>query len=278
MNRIQLTPLSAWALLLFSSPLARAQEKVELPPVQGEDETPGETQGETQDDPQRPRLQEIRPQLGGSPGGDMQQEIRDLFVRVERNLLRMEDYLLDASAGDTKALKHVDASGIDELLEQADAGTPTQGVAGMLGRSKRHGRQVLDDIDRIIEIANEQGGSCSQPSSGEPSPLEGNEPGSTDRTQGQSKPSEPKESKSSTGEEPSGNQDSPAPPKTSAADKSPDQATAPAPPPGQDAERWGELPIYTRELFRAGGGRDLPPQYRDWIDAYYRRLNRRTDG
>jgi hypothetical protein len=26
------------------------------------------------------------------------------------------------------------------------------------------------------------------------------------------------------------------------------------------------------------GGRDLPPRYRDWIDAYYRRLNRQPTG
>jgi len=31
-----------------------------------------------------------------------------------------------------------------------------------------------------------------------------------------------------------------------------------------------------RDLFRReGDGTDLPPQYRDWIDAYYRRLNRK---
>ena len=40
-------------------------------------------------------------------------------------------------------------------------------------------------------------------------------------------------------------------------------------------ERWGDLPIHVRDLFRTEGGGDLPPQYRDWIDSYYRRLNRR---
>jgi len=29
-----------------------------------------------------------------------------------------------------------------------------------------------------------------------------------------------------------------------------------------------------RDLFRMEGGGDLPPRYRDWIDAYYRRLDR----
>ena len=40
-------------------------------------------------------------------------------------------------------------------------------------------------------------------------------------------------------------------------------------------EQWGNLPVHLRDLFRAGGGTDLPPRYRDWIDSYYRRLNER---
>jgi hypothetical protein len=30
-----------------------------------------------------------------------------------------------------------------------------------------------------------------------------------------------------------------------------------------------------RETFRNQGRNDLPVQYRDWIDSYYRRLNRK---
>ena len=40
-------------------------------------------------------------------------------------------------------------------------------------------------------------------------------------------------------------------------------------------EQWGNLPVHLRDLFRAEGGTDLPPRYRDWIDSYYRRLNER---
>jgi hypothetical protein len=40
----------------------------------------------------------------------------------------------------------------------------------------------------------------------------------------------------------------------------------------EDSDRWGELPRRFEETFRAQGGRDVPVQYRDWIDAYYRRL------
>ncbi len=37
-------------------------------------------------------------------------------------------------------------------------------------------------------------------------------------------------------------------------------------------EHWGDLPIQVREVFRTEGGADLPPQYRDWIDGYYKKL------
>lgn len=40
-------------------------------------------------------------------------------------------------------------------------------------------------------------------------------------------------------------------------------------------ERWGELPETTREIFRMQGGGDMPPRYREWIDAYYKRLNQK---
>jgi hypothetical protein len=38
------------------------------------------------------------------------------------------------------------------------------------------------------------------------------------------------------------------------------------------AGRWGNLPLRVREIFRVEGADDLPPQYRDWIDGYYRRM------
>ncbi len=44
--------------------------------------------------------------------------------------------------------------------------------------------------------------------------------------------------------------------------------------PGDDAERWGFLPERVQEVFRNQITDDLPIQYRDWIDSYYRRLNR----
>ena len=39
-----------------------------------------------------------------------------------------------------------------------------------------------------------------------------------------------------------------------------------------DSDEWGILPPKIQEVFRNEGSGDVPVQYRDWIDAYYRRL------
>ena len=44
--------------------------------------------------------------------------------------------------------------------------------------------------------------------------------------------------------------------------------------PTDDGDRWGDLPPRVEEIFRNQGRDDMPVQYRDWIDAYYRRLNK----
>jgi hypothetical protein len=44
--------------------------------------------------------------------------------------------------------------------------------------------------------------------------------------------------------------------------------------PATPADRWGDLPTQARDVFRAQGGADLPVRYREWIDAYYKRLNK----
>ena len=40
------------------------------------------------------------------------------------------------------------------------------------------------------------------------------------------------------------------------------------------AGRWGSLPSHAQATFSSRGSDDLPARYRDWIDAYHRRLNR----
>ena len=57
--------------------------------------------------------------------------------------------------------------------------------------------------------------------------------------------------------------------------KDPNNKRGDAVPASLDAQRWGELPTRVRETFRNQGRSELPAQYRDWIDAYYRRLSQK---
>ena len=58
--------------------------------------------------------------------------------------------------------------------------------------------------------------------------------------------------------------------------RDPEQAVEDGSAAGRSTDVWGNLPIHLQDIFRAEGGGDLPAQYRDWIDAYYRRLNDRA--
>lgn len=228
------------------------------------------------------RAQEGSPDVTAGPDAG-EQELRELFGKVELRLREIDKLLSDASAGDTAKLDQVGASGLDELLRTA---------------SSRH-REVLEGIDRILEIAREREQQSSSSSGGEPKP--GGEQGSSplDRRGGQStqreetpsrpesqgtqpKP-EPDGQKPGQGEEPRPEGEQPKDgraspdrdPKNVAGNPQGAQPTDRTERPAGDRERWGDLPVHARDVFRTEGGGDMPVQYRDWIDAYYRRLNKK---
>jgi hypothetical protein len=126
-------------------------------------------------------------------------------------------------------------------------------------------------------------GESGQPSQGQPSngsPLDGRDQQSTERQQSPEGPQEdPLASKPKPdGEDPKGNKEDPEtnPLGNQPTNETPGSETEAASVVAQDSERWGDLPVYVRDLFRAQGGEDMPAEYRDWIDAYYRRLNARS--
>ena len=91
-------------------------------------------------------------------------------------------------------------------------------------------------------------------------------PGSIDGTKpGQKDPGTPRGNQSST--QPARNASAGAPPKSGG-----DEARGR----GSDVDKWGDLPVHVRDVFRAQGGGDMPAAYRDWIDAYYRRMAKRS--
>ncbi|MCP3918684.1 MAG: hypothetical protein GY711_24320 [bacterium] len=224
-----------------------------------------------------PKLDE----LGQLAGENPQEEMTKLFLEVEGRLDKIGDLLLDASAGDTSRLAEIGASGIDEILENLPnqpSGSGGSGIASLLRSSSSEGEQVLEGIDRILEIAQQQGGSCSKPGNGQGDgqsmPQQGQSKPGSRKTDGQEKPEESPEQKQ--GEKPDGNKKDDKPTPSRPANESPDQETQDPVQVVEGLERWGDLPVHLRDIFRAEGGRDMPAQYRDWIDSYYRRLNDRA--
>jgi len=203
------------------------------------------------------------------PENRMQQEMIDLIRKVERRLAVIDGRLSDAGAG-ALPLQEAEDSGLDDLLRQAQAKS----------------RQNIEDIDRILEIANELGGSSSGSQRSRPSQETPSEsPLDSERNRGpkerENTPSEPppEQGEKPGGKEPKdGQEPRPAenPPggENRKGDARPEQAGA-GPSGADDANRWGELPVRYREVFRNQGGSELPVQYRDWIDAYHRRLSKR---
>lgn len=247
-------------LALQGAPLF-AQDKPLIPPFLRRDAQPG-----AQDDPKA--------------------EMQALFKKVESRLDEIDKLLYGAGAGDTR---------LAEVKES--------GIAGLLDQSQARSDEVLKGIDRILEIARENsdssdgsGGSCRSlmkkpgggqgqqsgpPPSAEGSPKQGaKEPQQREQTpegpgkepKGGKQPDSKGQQDDPNGQEPRGNKESP--------DEGRNRPGGPPPKLATDTvdgarvdERWGELPQQVRDLFRTEGGGGMPPQYRDWIDAYYRRLN-----
>jgi len=211
-------------------------------------------------EPGPPPLPEILP-----PGqSDLASEMVKLFQRVEQNLTRIDTLLNDASAGDAP-LSEVEDSGLDDLLRRAQVNCQT----------------VISDIDQILELARRQGGSCSKclkSGNGKPkdSPLDrprDSSPRAGEETPEQPTPEEARKEEQPAGERPESPAESRDKGESAPGEPFDPRSGDPVPHP-TDADEWGLLPPKIQEIFRSEGSSDLPVQYRDWIDAYYRRLAR----
>jgi hypothetical protein len=200
-----------------------------------------------------------------------QQEMIELFGKVERQLRRIDMLLSEAGSGDTSRLQEVEESGIDELIRG----------------SVDTGRQTLKDIDRILEIASQMGGQQQQGGSGQQQQQpqrqpggqqQGQEQGQRENTPEQPGGQQPDQSQPQGEGEPRSPRESDDPNATNeAGDEPPQDETGEGARPAHAGERWGDLPVHVREIFRTEGDRHMPARYRDWIDSYYRKLARRGD-
>jgi hypothetical protein len=205
-----------------------------------------------------------------------QERMMRLFREVELELRRIDVLLSDAGAGETRL-----------------ASVPDSGIADLLRQSKTGSESVIEGIDEILAIAAQQqgqGGGQGESSDqsgegqqGSDNPMNdpgGQAPGDRENTpQAEDMPTRPEQAGEGDRPEPGQDgdprspQDSEAEPELSRNGPPPgSEEGAPAAPSGDD--EWGLLPPRAREVFRSRGADDLPARYRDWIEGYYRRLNR----
>lgn len=252
---LRIAVLSLFACAGLCAAFARAQEPT-TPPTP----TPSPRGGEE-------APVHLRPPQSAQDAAE--QEMRELFLKVETRLREIDRLLSDAGAGDTKAIGKDLDSGMGELLK----------------RTQDSGNEALKDIDRILELAAQldgRSGGSGGGKQGEQEPQSGDSP--LDKQGGQSTQRESTPSTPEQGEKPSPQQDGQQDPRDGRAspDKDPQSTPGKTPPAGptdnanrrvDDQDRWGDLPVHARDIFRVEGGSDMPVQYRDWIDSYYRRLN-----
>lgn len=207
------------------------------------------------------------PKLAGAD--EARNEMIELFHQVEAKLGEIDKLLYDAGAGEALG-DGVEDAGIDRLLRDA----------------QQRSAAAQQGIDRILELARQQrqqqqssssGGGNSQQEGD--SPLDQQQSGDPQqrekRPEGQApEPTEP-EGQEPHGGDPQQPKQSPGDPTQRPGARPPSGAKGSASQPGDDRERWGELPEQVRDVFRVQGGSELPPRYRDFIDSYYRRMSKR---
>jgi hypothetical protein len=277
----------AFAGLLVMAPQASAQD----PPAQEEKPAPGtppesgEEAGDPQEGGDETDLRDLNPFTPPTSG---ETDLEDLFRIVEKRLKRVTSLLYEASSGDATGADGIGGAGIDELIRGAEkeAAGASSGIARMLQATRGQSQATLQDIQRILEIAEQQSRAGGQPppTPSQGMPQQGQTPsGSRKEDKGErppeggepDKPGEkPEGEEPKNGDEPKGDQEAEGGPDGPA--KPPAEGATGDPAAAAGLEDWGDLPVHLRQVFQNGVSEDVPPRYRDWVDSYYKRLNRRS--
>jgi hypothetical protein len=208
-----------------------------------------------------------------APAEDPQQRLLRLMREVERNLRSIDVQLSDAAAGEVG-------------LEARESG-----LAKLLEEGQRSSRQVVRDIDTILELAAQlsqqkqqnqkqgQGRGQGQQPGGKPEQSSTSEhrqgaprPAQREPTPEQGEPKEPGDGQQPT--QPKGPPEQ-RPQQRPGGETAPPGTKGDAVPVADSSESWGELPELVRDVFHSQGSSDLPVHYRDWIDGYWERLRER---
>jgi hypothetical protein len=223
---------------------------------------------------------------------DPRQQMIKLFGEVETRLRQIDKLLAEAAAGQRGV------QDAQKPLEKAAAG-----IGALVQRTQDEGKAVVEAIDKILELAQQQqqqegqgsGGGMGSSGGGKgsqngqtgqqgeqqgKSPLDGQRDTTTQRENTPDKPGSEK------GKTPQGKQPDPSGnPRGNQKTDQDGRNTNGKTPPGQETEKtahgpdtresWGYLPEHARDVFRTQGGGQMPARYREWIDAYYRKLNQK---
>lgn len=206
------------------------------------------------------------PALGGRT--PEQEEMVRLFHEVERALQAIDLELADAGAGRIP-LPEGSESGIERLLRSH-------------GEKSSQATLGIEEILRLAQQMNQKSvGQCMKPGQSGQSPLDQQQQSAPKQQENtpdkpENGPEQPKpegQKQEPQGQKPEdGKQSPPAQENRNQPDRA--HEAGDAVPHGNDAERWGSLPERVPHVFQNQLTDDLPLQYRDWIDGYYRRLNK----
>ncbi|MEL6429306.1 MAG: hypothetical protein AAFP22_02185 [Planctomycetota bacterium] len=255
-------------------------------PKQDEAEEPAPEQDEEEE---LPGLNPFGGSGSGAPAGE--DEMRELFLKVDKRLTRVTELLYEASSGDGSRAEEIGSAGIDELIRGAESASSSAqgGIAKLLEASERQSRAASEEIQLILDIAAQNpsssggGGGGNDPQSGEgqPQPQQGQTPSGSRREDKGQDPSQQQGENQQQQQDPSQQQGGNQPDNTQP--NSDEQPTNPSDPRSSEqgpeaaargTEDWGDLPIHLRKVFQNSVSDDVPPRYRDWVDAYYERLRR----
>jgi hypothetical protein len=232
-------------------------------------------EGQTEEEVGPPTREELEAELMGQ--NPTQQEMLELFGKVERKLREIDDFLFEAAAGE--GAYDSESSELSELFLA----------------TRDSSREVAEGIDRILELAEQMaqqqqqqqqsssGSGGGQSSSDGQSPLD-NRGREGQREQEQSSQEQREDLEGGQQPEP-GNENAPgqgqpedgAPNELPAEQRQGERGADSERGQGSDATgagQWGELPPRMQEIFSNQVGDDLPLEYRDWIESYWRRLQR----
>lgn len=199
------------------------------------------------------------------PGGEGAEEDTPLKVlgRIGETLREVESLMsrltfdAEAAGGQEKVLDD-----IDKLLEQTGDGQ----------------QQVLGEIDKLINMAQQQqckSGNFSPQSLSKPPKSQQEQQQNEQQEQGQKQESQAQQDPKN--EKKDGESGEPENPNDSKGDpKNGKKPTDPAAEKSWNKDingRWGSLPPKLQELIRQGDPSKFPPQYREMLEEYYKRLS-----